>query len=129
MNAQVRASIEINRTLADMSRRVDPDGVAGALAGANLTDAAVSIDVTQGRWRRLPAATLSMARILTLGTTGAQNGDEITITRDDVSANTYTIANGGGGGGNLLVMPASKQGFITAQFNGTDWIAKAVSPN
>ena len=64
----------------------------GPVAGANLTDASVSLAADADApltWRRLPA---------------------------------YTIANGGVGGGNLLVMPVSKIGHIRSQFDGTNWL-------
>lgn len=92
--------------------------------GTDLTDAAATIQIAAGNWRVLPAATLTTARVLTLGTTGAVAGDQITITRLDATANTYTIANGGGGGGNLVVMPVSKVNFALCQFDGTDWLLR-----
>src|SRR3990167_11043240 len=97
----------------------------GPVAGANLTDASVSLAADADApltWRRLPASTLSGNRVLTLSTTGAQKGQQILLTRDDAEAFTYTIANGGVGGGNLLVMPVSKIGHIRSQFDGTNWL-------
>jgi hypothetical protein len=89
--------------------------------GADLTDAAQTILVTQGKWRVLPAATLSAARVVTVGTTGAVNGDIIRITRRDQTANALTITNGGVGAGSPAILPASKQGFVDVIFDGTDW--------
>lgn len=90
--------------------------------GADLTDASPTIVVTDGKWRRLPAATLSAPRTITIGTTGAVAGDELTITRIDATANTLTIVDGGSGTPTLLVMPNSKTGFVDMYFNGTNWI-------
>lgn len=90
-------------------------------SGANLTDADATILVTAsgGNWRILPAATLSAGRNLTLSVTGAQPGDQITVTRLDLTANTYTVKDGAGT--TLLVMPASKANFGKFQFTGTAW--------
>jgi hypothetical protein len=98
--------------------------VGAAEPGVSLTDAAATVVITAGAWRILPAATLTTNRILTLGTTGAVKGDMMTITRLDVTANTYTVNNGGVGAGTLLVMPASKQAFLDAYFDGTNWTTK-----
>lgn len=90
--------------------------------GAALTDANVTITVDQGIVRRLPAATLSTGRTITLGTTNAILGDRITVSRLDVSANTLAVANGGPGAGTLATLPVSQVGFVTSQFDGTNWL-------
>jgi hypothetical protein len=90
--------------------------------GADLTDASATILVTQGSWRTLPAATLTTARALTLGTTGAVLGDMLHITRLDATANVYTITNGGAGVGNPAVFPVSKTGSADFYFDGTNWL-------
>jgi hypothetical protein len=104
---------------------VDPSslgaGCRAPTAGPDLSDAAVTITIDQGAVRRLPAATLSGNRVVTLGTTNAAARQVLRIVRDDATANTLTIANGGGGGGNVVVLPASKTGFCEAVFDGTDW--------
>lgn len=120
-----------------------PDGAAGSptlkeivtdLKSANdankgaavaLGDASVTIQVGDGRWRRLPAATLTANRSITLGTTGAVAGDEIDFTRLDVGAFTFAIVNGGGGAGTLITFPVSKLGSGTFRFNGTNWELKS----
>lgn len=94
--------------------------------GTNLTDASVTIQVTQGPWRALPAATLSANRSITLGTTGAFAGDKITITRLDVTAFTLAIVNGGVGAGTLITYPVSKLGSGIFQFDGTNWALKTL---
>jgi hypothetical protein len=93
--------------------------------GANLTDASVTIQITAGTWRALPASTLSANRTLTLGTTGAAAGDEIYIQREDAGAYTYAIVNGGAGAGTLVTMPVSLPGGAVLRFDGTNWAKKA----
>jgi hypothetical protein len=89
--------------------------------GAALTNADATILITAGKLRQLPATTLTGPHTLTLSTTGAKVGDKIRIVRVDATANAYTIANGGVGAGNVAVMPASKQGFVEALFDGTNF--------
>lgn len=90
-------------------------------AGANLADADATITKAQGSWRKLPAATLSANRAVTLGTTGANPGDQITVTRLDLTAFTLAFINGGAGAGTLYTMPVSKLGWAKFQFDGTNW--------
>lgn len=92
--------------------------------GPDLGDDANDILVSQGRWRRLPAATLTANRAPVVQPTGAKAGDTITITRDDAEAFTLTLTNGGTGGGTIVVLPASLVGFADVQFDGTDWLLK-----
>lgn len=90
--------------------------------GANLTNADATIYVSGNAIRILPAATLTANHVLTLGTTGAIEGDEILVVRNDAEAFTYTIANGGAGGGNVAVMPVSQRAWCRARYDGTNWI-------
>lgn len=91
-----------------------------AAAGASLTDASSqTIQIAGGSWRKLP--TLSQNGTLTLGTTGAVDGDQIEITRTSVSAFTYTVVNGGAGAGTLYTMSAGVVDFAKFQFDGTNW--------
>lgn len=96
--------------------------------GTALTDATTTIQPTGGLNRVLPAATLTTARSLTLGTTGAVAGMRMRIIRRDVTANAYTIINGGTGAGTIGVLVASKLNFFEAQFDGTDWAMVAIGP-
>lgn len=95
--------------------------------GANLTDAAVTIQWSDGLRRVLPAATLGAARILTLGVAAGADGrlpragDRWEITRLDLTANTYTVNNGGAGAGTLKVMAVSVANYLCAEFDGTNW--------
>lgn len=95
-------------------------------AGAALTDADATVQPAGKYWRTLPAATLTVGRTLTLGTTNAAAGDQFTITRLDATANTYAIVNGGVGAGTLYTFPVSKTGFFVAEFDGTNWVARAM---
>jgi hypothetical protein len=90
--------------------------------GSDLTDASTTITVASGRTRVLPAATLTANQILVLGTTGAVAGDELYIVRNDTTAYTYTITNGGAGAGNIAVMPVSNRAWCLARFDGTDFV-------
>lgn len=92
-----------------------------AAKGTDLTNADATIQISAGRWRVLPAATLSANRVLTLGTTGAVAGDTFEITRLDTTAFTYAIANGGGGGGTLITFPVSKTACARCRYDGTNW--------
>lgn len=96
--------------------------------GADLTDANQTIHVTGDHWRVMPAGTLSTNRTVTLGTTGAVRGSELTITRQDSSANTLAIANGGPGGGTLTTLPASYVSYSKFKFDGTNWVMREFAP-
>lgn len=91
-------------------------------AGTALTDADATIQFTGGSWRKLPAATLSAARVLTLGNTGAYAGARLTVTRLDATANTYTIKDNAAA--TLVVLPVSKVNFADFQHDGTNWFLK-----
>ncbi len=92
-------------------------------AGTNLTDTSTqSIQVSGGSWRKLP--TLSQGGTLTVATTGAAAGDQMTITRTSTHAFSYAVVNGGTGAGTMFTFPASKSGFLDIQFDGTDWALK-----
>ncbi len=93
--------------------------------GAVLTDANATLQVGEGFWRRLPAATLSDNRTLTLGTTNAAAGDVIEITREDVGAYTVAVVNGGPAAGTLLTFPVSEKWHARFYFDGTNWVARA----
>ena len=92
------------------------------IKGSDLTDADATIQVGGNYWRVLPAATLSANRQLTLGTTNAAAGDQITITRQDVGAFTYAVVNGGAGAGTLVTLPVSKAAFADFYYDGTNWL-------
>lgn len=95
-------------------------------AGTALGDTSPTIVLSAGKWRTLPAATLTTNRTVTLGTTGAVAGDQFTITRLDATANTLAIVNGGAGAGTLVTLPASKVNFAVCQFDGTNWALRQV---
>jgi len=92
--------------------------------GANLTNADATIQWAEGRRRVLPAATLSANRALTFGVAGTpapKRGARITVTRLDAGAFTYAFINGGPAAGTLVTLPVSVPGFVTAEFDGTNW--------
>jgi len=89
--------------------------------GTNLTDTASQNAEIIGSKTRYTFPTMSQNSAVTLVTTGAVAGDEITISRTDASAHTLTVTNGGGGAGNLAVLVASKVGFCKGWFDGTNW--------
>lgn len=94
--------------------------------GANLTDANVTIDVTQGELRIMPAATLGAGRSITLGVTGARKGNKIVVPRLDVTANTLAFINGGPGAGTILTMPVSVMSNGVFEFDGSNWALSGV---
>ena len=89
--------------------------------GANLAAGNATIQVGGKQWRVLPAATLVANATLTLGTTNAREGYRIRITREDVGAYTYAIANGGPGAGTLVTFPVSARAYGIFYFDGTNW--------
>jgi len=91
--------------------------------GDDLTDASVSIDVSGNRWRYLPASTLTANRICTLEPDGAQEGDTLVITREDSSAYSYAVVNGGASGGTLITF-SDTGGYSKFYFDGEDWVIK-----
>lgn len=87
---------------------------------ALLNQAAQTVQVL-ARNTRYTFPTIGQTSTVTLGTTGAKVGDTITISRTDSSAFTLAVANGGGGGGTIATLDVSKQGFVKAYFDGTNW--------
>lgn len=74
-----------------------------------------------GNHYTIPAATLGgnrTAKLLTGG--GEAKGDTLLITRNDVTANTFTVQDDTGA--TLMVMIASKLSFGLFTFNGTHWV-------
>lgn len=106
------------------------NGGAGAVEGAALTNANVSVSLNGGgatagftgggNHYTLLAATLTGAHTVKLGTGGAENGDTLCITRQDVTANTYQVLDDTGA--NLGTLPVLSKGFVIARYNGTHWV-------
>lgn len=86
-------------------------------AGANLadTDATIQPATDNASQYTLPAATLTMNRTLTLGTTSAWAGLMVRIVRKDVTANTLAV-------GALFTFPESTAMAAWFQYTGNDWI-------
>lgn len=93
----------------------------GADKGADLGDADADLLVDDGRWRVIPSVPLTGARTFTLQPTNAKEGDTITVTRLDVSANVVDFDNGGPGGGTLFAMKVSILAWAQFQFDGANW--------
>ena len=93
---------------------------------ANLTDASPTVNpgTDAASQYTLPAATLSVNRTLTLGTTGSPPTNLVVqVIRRDLTAHTFAIVNGGTGAGTMLTFasaPASAQG-ASFYFDGTNW--------
>lgn len=92
--------------------------------GDDLVAGNATILIGGGRWRVLPVATLTANATLTLGTANARAGHTIEITRLDLTAYTYAIANGGPGAGTLVTFPVSAGAYFKASFNGTNWVKR-----
>jgi hypothetical protein len=97
--------------------------------GDDLTDAAVTIYPSGNRWRVLPAATLSANRVVTLGiassTQSVEEGDWILVTRQDATAYTLSLLNGGPGAGTVATLPGGGTSWALVYFDGTNWISRA----
>ena len=95
---------------------------------ATLADATASITVSGGKWRHLPADTLTADRTVTLSATGAAAGDTITITRSDSSQRHLTIKDGVG---NTVLHRLSRAGADAKfYFDGTNWkLRRAGAPS
>ena len=90
--------------------------------GANLTDANVSKDVSNGAEFVLPRATLTTGtRVLTLAPTSSPiTGQVIRVTRYDTTANGYTVKDGSAS--TLLVFPGSVRAAADFKFNGAQFV-------
>jgi hypothetical protein len=102
-------------------------GVHAELEGSALTDASTTVNPGSDAVSQyvLPAATLTTNRTLTIGTSGSPvTGSLVRIVRQDLTGNTYAIANGGGGGGTIFTFGATptKVTALTVFFNGSDWV-------
>ncbi len=95
--------------------------------GANLVAGDQTVKWSDGLRRVMPAATMAGAVVITLAVTAGadgrlpQVGARWEFTRLDVTANTLAFLNGGSGAGTLCTLVASKLGFATFEFDGTDW--------
>lgn len=94
------------------------------IKGADLTDtAAQDVGVSGDFWRVLPSIPITQNITLTLVTANAEEGDIITITRQDVALFTVAVVNGGPGGGTLVTFPVSQKAFGDFYYDGTNWSA------
>lgn len=86
-----------------------------------MTDTSPTLQVTTSRWFSAAAALFTNNRTVTLGTTGAYAGDQMSFTRNGTEAFTVAFVNGGPGAGTMLTWPASKQNSAIFQYDGTNW--------
>lgn len=91
--------------------------------GDFLGDAAVTITVAQGTRRAIKAATLTTARIVTLGTSGALKGHSLELCVPTQGFN-LGFTNGGGGGGTDTITASSAFVRLLYVFDGTNWDLK-----
>ena len=110
-------------------------GLDALAAGTALTnaDATINPGTDNASEYTLPAATLNAPHVLTMGTGGnPTTGLTAWIIRRDLTANTYTINNGGAGGsavaGKTVILPASPGKPMGAcwYYDGIDWNLTAV---
>jgi len=105
------------RWLAD----VRPGVSSAALTPATLADADATKTVSQGSEFVLKAATLTVNRSITLSTAGAVTGEQVVVTREDVTAFTLAVINGGGGAGTKYTFPISAARRAAFTYDGTNW--------
>lgn len=89
-----------------------------------VSPAPVLVGVAGGRWRVLAAASLVANTAFTLDPTGAERGDTIEVTREDLTAYAATWANGGPASGTLSTMAGGAKAFALFWFDGTDWMQR-----
>ncbi len=96
--------------------------IAGA-AGADLTNADVTITLAQGYWRRLPAATLTANHTCEVADPGGVNyiGQQLTITKLGVENFTYQILDQSGAP--IFTFRALTGGFVKLQWVG-GWVVR-----
>lgn len=94
---------------------------ASILTPSTLGDAGVTITVSQGSEFTLPRGTLTTNRSITISTTGAVTGEVVRVTREDSTAFTLAIVNGGAGAGTLYTFPVSVTRVADFRFDGTNW--------
>lgn len=87
--------------------------------GVDLRDEDKTIVTALGTWYLLPYGVLSANRVGTLSASGANEGDVITIARQDVTNKTFTVKNHDGS--TLYVFAASTAMVARFRFDGTDW--------
>ena len=89
--------------------------------GPALINANATLAVADGTARTLPAGTLSANRTITLGVSGAVEGQAQRVRLFDAGPYTVSVVNGGPSGGTLFIKPAGVPAWVDAWFDGTDW--------
>lgn len=106
---------------AGVATEAQDNAAAVAVADGNLT-----ITKAQGQVRKVPPATLTANRTLTLDPTGYAAGEKVKITRLGTEAFTLAVVNGGPGAGTLVTLPVSKVAFAQFGFDGTNFALEEV---
>jgi hypothetical protein len=94
--------------------------------GATLANASTSTATALGRNTRYQVPPQSQNTVVTLSTSGAVVGDQITIVSVNTAAYTVEVYDAGNSVA-LATLVASKKGFVKAYFDGTGWQLDALS--
>jgi hypothetical protein len=117
----VDANLAVDQTARDAAAAAQATANNGILTSHVLTDADATITVAQGSEHKLPDATLTMDRTVTLDPT-AGTDEVLRISRLDVTAHQLIVVNGGGGGGTIFTFPVSVKRVADFRFDGTNWV-------
>lgn len=96
--------------------------VGGGQVRSALADGATSTVQVLGHDTRYTITLTTQNNAVTLGTTGAELGDRMTILSPGTAAHTVAVINGGAGAGTLYTIGSGKAGFVSAYFDGTNWL-------
>lgn len=95
--------------------------------GTDLGDASVTINVSQGTVRRMPASTTTAARVITLGTTGSPRIGFCLQLISKSQGHNIQVLNGGPLGGTLfeattnVTVPAGESMVLNFEWDGVNW--------
>lgn len=95
--------------------------------GSDLTDASVTINVSQGSSRKMPASTTSTARTITAGTTGSPETDENIEIVIYAQGHNVIIANGGPLANTLYTIVAGTKRVVHIQWDGVNWVPAGIA--
>lgn len=91
--------------------------------GPDLVDTSPTLQIGNGARYRRKAGVQTANRTVTLGVTGVEDGDLITIECGAHATYTLAIVNGGTGGGTMYTVPAARGEVVTFKYTsaGTTW--------
>lgn len=95
--------------------------------GSDLTDASVTINVSQGSSRKMPAGTTTTARTITVGTTGTPETDENIEIVIYAQGHNVIIANGGPLANTLYTIVAGTKRVVHVQWDGVNWAPAGIA--